>query len=169
MKALVGAFNQEKTLIGAFSVIVKTDGSSAALVQMSVSPAPEQCTVVLSLSQIRSWSWPGYKGNIFTILLHFRKKLQRVWKKYKSVSMREKNIEKYRDLKIYLQSMWSDWPLLCSMLFDNLFVNIQRYKGSTSFDLFIYSLSLTLVHYYPRQILEGMFIITFLLSLKLHI
>ena len=38
MKALVGAFNQEKALVGAFSVIVKTDcetdGSSAAL-QMS--------------------------------------------------------------------------------------------------------------------------------------
>ena len=27
MKALVGAFNQEKALVGAFSVIVKTDGS----------------------------------------------------------------------------------------------------------------------------------------------
>ena len=36
MKALVGAFNQEKALVGAFSVIVKTDcetdGSSAALI-----------------------------------------------------------------------------------------------------------------------------------------
>ena len=36
MKALVGAFNQEIALVGAFSVIVKTDcetdGSSAALV-----------------------------------------------------------------------------------------------------------------------------------------
>ena len=36
MKVLVGAFNQEKALVGAFSVIVKTDwetdGSSAALV-----------------------------------------------------------------------------------------------------------------------------------------
>ena len=35
MKALVGAFNQEKALVGAFSVFVKTDyetdGSSAAL------------------------------------------------------------------------------------------------------------------------------------------
>ena len=31
LKALVGASNQEKTLIGAFSVIVKTDGSFAAL------------------------------------------------------------------------------------------------------------------------------------------
>ena len=29
---LVGAFNQEKALVGAFSVIVKTDGSFAALV-----------------------------------------------------------------------------------------------------------------------------------------
>ena len=28
---LVGAFNQEKTIVGAFSVIVKTDGSFAAL------------------------------------------------------------------------------------------------------------------------------------------
>ena len=31
MKALVEAFNQEKALVGAFSVIVKTDGSFAAL------------------------------------------------------------------------------------------------------------------------------------------
>ena len=37
VKALVGAFNQEKALVGAFSVIVKTycktDGSSAVLVR----------------------------------------------------------------------------------------------------------------------------------------
>ena len=32
MKALVGGFNQEKALIGAFSVIVKTDRSFAALI-----------------------------------------------------------------------------------------------------------------------------------------
>ena len=32
VKALVGAFNQEKALVGAFSVIVKTDESFAALV-----------------------------------------------------------------------------------------------------------------------------------------
>ena len=32
--ALVGAFNQEKTLVGAFSMIVKTDGSFAALDKM---------------------------------------------------------------------------------------------------------------------------------------
>ena len=31
MKAVVAAFNQEKALVGAFSMIVKTDGSSAAL------------------------------------------------------------------------------------------------------------------------------------------
>ena len=31
MKELVGTFNQEKVLVGAFSVIVKTDGSFAAL------------------------------------------------------------------------------------------------------------------------------------------
>ena len=32
VKALVGAFNQEKALVWVFSVIVKTDGSFAALV-----------------------------------------------------------------------------------------------------------------------------------------
>ena len=32
MKGLVGALNQEKALVGAFSVIVKTDGSFTALV-----------------------------------------------------------------------------------------------------------------------------------------
>ena len=32
MKAVVSAFNQEKAIVGAFSVIVKTDGSYAALV-----------------------------------------------------------------------------------------------------------------------------------------
>ena len=36
MKAIVAAFNQEKALVGAFSVIVKTDyetdGSSAAII-----------------------------------------------------------------------------------------------------------------------------------------
>ena len=37
MKALVGAFNQEKTLVGAFSVIVKTDcGTDGALHSTSV-------------------------------------------------------------------------------------------------------------------------------------
>ena len=38
MKVLVGAFNQDdKVLVGAFSVIVKTDGSFAALVMTRVS------------------------------------------------------------------------------------------------------------------------------------
>ena len=32
VQALVGALNQEKALVGAFSVIVKTDGSLTALV-----------------------------------------------------------------------------------------------------------------------------------------
>ena len=63
MKALVGAFNQEKALVRAFSVIVKTDcatdGSSAALLLMGGCcwpgietqcyqpslPAREQCTL----------------------------------------------------------------------------------------------------------------------------
>ena len=42
MKALVGAFNQEKTLIGAFSVIVKTDGSSAALNKIVITDSPHR-------------------------------------------------------------------------------------------------------------------------------
>ena len=33
MKVLVGAFNQEKALVGAFSMIVKTDGWFTALVE----------------------------------------------------------------------------------------------------------------------------------------
>ena len=33
VKVQVGAFNQEKALVGAFSVIVKTDGSFEALVR----------------------------------------------------------------------------------------------------------------------------------------
>ena len=32
MKELVGAFNQENALVGALSVIVRTDGSFAALI-----------------------------------------------------------------------------------------------------------------------------------------
>ena len=36
MKVLVGAFNQEKALVeGAFSMIVKTDGSFAAVQKMA--------------------------------------------------------------------------------------------------------------------------------------
>ena len=37
LKALVGAFNQEKVLVGAFSVIVKADRSFAALIENCVS------------------------------------------------------------------------------------------------------------------------------------
>ena len=38
MKALVGTFNQEKVLVGAFSMIVKTDGSFAALLPGVLAP-----------------------------------------------------------------------------------------------------------------------------------
>ena len=37
VKALVSTFNQEKALVGAFSVIVTTDGSFAALILSSTS------------------------------------------------------------------------------------------------------------------------------------
>ena len=53
MKAVVAAFNQEKALVGAFSVIVKTDGSSAALVVTGGCLVPGADTVaVFSLGKI---------------------------------------------------------------------------------------------------------------------
>ena len=39
MKVLVGTFNLEKALVGAFSVIVKTDGSFAALLPVITNSA----------------------------------------------------------------------------------------------------------------------------------
>ena len=51
MKALVGTFNKEKVLVGAFSVIVKTDceadGSSAALLVRQAAVRPGGCGVVM--------------------------------------------------------------------------------------------------------------------------
>ena len=51
MKVLVGTFNQEKALLGAFSVIVKTDGSFAALIKYyctshmpATAPGPQTAT-----------------------------------------------------------------------------------------------------------------------------
>ena len=40
VKVLVGAFKQEKGLVGAFSVIVKTDGSFAALLSAQLTIPP---------------------------------------------------------------------------------------------------------------------------------
>ena len=55
MKALVGAFNQEKALVGAFSVTVKTDcesdGSSAALICPAQSPGPHLCWLVRAVQE----------------------------------------------------------------------------------------------------------------------
>ena len=36
VKALIGDFNQEKAQVGAFSVIVKTNGSFAALIKYKI-------------------------------------------------------------------------------------------------------------------------------------
>ena len=56
MKALVGAFNQEKALVGAFSMIVKTDcetdGSSIAL--LMVMPLPTRWNTTTSLCSVSS-------------------------------------------------------------------------------------------------------------------
>ena len=42
VKLLVGALNQEKAIVGAFSVIVRTNGSFAALLQTLQNTAPPQ-------------------------------------------------------------------------------------------------------------------------------
>ena len=62
VKVLVGAFKQEKALVGAFSVIVKTDGSFAALLTRYLLCLPELlstrssgsvgCPILWSLSSI---------------------------------------------------------------------------------------------------------------------
>ena len=48
MKALVGALNQEKALVGDFSVIVKTDGSFTALVPACTGAAAAIVSPLLS-------------------------------------------------------------------------------------------------------------------------
>ena len=45
MKALVGAFNQEKALVGAFSVIVKTDCGTDGSFYSTIEEAPLQVVV----------------------------------------------------------------------------------------------------------------------------
>ena len=46
VKALVGSFNQEKALVGAFSVIVKTDGSFAALYRQCFCQNAGNCALI---------------------------------------------------------------------------------------------------------------------------
>ena len=67
MNVLIGTFNQEKALVGAFSVIVnidcKTDGLYAALAQAQARitdrcSAPPPDTVFPDTSLTRLW-WPG--------------------------------------------------------------------------------------------------------------
>ena len=49
MKAVVGAFNLEKALVGAFSVIVKTDGSFDSTIQNQLICLDLQLTKKVSL------------------------------------------------------------------------------------------------------------------------
>ena len=60
MNVLVGAFNQEKALIGAFSLIVKTDGSSATLKIIILVLVPVQflrfCGSVAVFGARNSWN-----------------------------------------------------------------------------------------------------------------
>ena len=57
VKALVGAFNQEKALVRAFSVIVKTDGLFAALIKMRVSS--HSWSMSGPHRGLASGEWPG--------------------------------------------------------------------------------------------------------------
>ena len=54
MKALGGAFNLEKAIVGSFFVIVKTDGSFAALVLCVAGAAPGCSTVSLLLGFLQT-------------------------------------------------------------------------------------------------------------------
>ena len=62
MKALVGAFNHEKALAGAFTMIVKndceTDGSSAALIVIS---NPTLATINLLGEFSNGWGIPSWE------------------------------------------------------------------------------------------------------------
>ena len=55
MKALVGAFNQKKALIRAFSVIVITDGSFAALFKMFKSSAVRTISQQAAVRNVSLW------------------------------------------------------------------------------------------------------------------
>ena len=56
MKVLGGAFNQEKALIGAFSVIVKTNGSFAALI-LTLCNNHHKSTHMLSADYLQTLAW----------------------------------------------------------------------------------------------------------------
>ena len=56
MKVLEDAFNQEKALIGAFSVIVKTNGSFAALI-LTLCNNHHKSTHMLSADYLQTLAW----------------------------------------------------------------------------------------------------------------
>ena len=63
MKALVGAFNQEKALVGAFSVIVKTDCETDGSI----------CGTTRYPGRGRAQQIQGYKGQSFGHLSRYSK------------------------------------------------------------------------------------------------
>ena len=60
MKALVGAFNQEKALVGAFSVIVKTDCETDGSFYSTA--------INIQISDSDSWGWENTNNTINTII-----------------------------------------------------------------------------------------------------
>ena len=82
VKALVGSFNQEKALAGAFSMIVKTDGLFAALILLlssitaCYSVRRLQCKVVTSLLSSDTDKWGHFivssiNANIIFTTIHY--------------------------------------------------------------------------------------------------
>ena len=65
MKVVVAAFNQEKALVGAFSVIVKTDGSFAAL-QIADTSRVDKVDIATLLATCENINW--WKKNLFLFL-----------------------------------------------------------------------------------------------------
>ena len=67
---LVGAFNQEKALVGAFSVIVKTDGSFAALVLDNADSHPAMISSPSSPRHTRNYN-QGLISDVLAGKLYF--------------------------------------------------------------------------------------------------
>ena len=56
VNVVVGAFNQEKALVGVFSMIVKTDDSFAALI-LTVPVIQQYCTLYIFLCRVGLLGW----------------------------------------------------------------------------------------------------------------
>ena len=84
MKAVVGTLNQEKALVGAFSVIVKTDVSFASLGRSLVSPHSSATVSTMSPSSSASGGAPQHaQALLFLGNLNKHYKLGKTCKKWR--------------------------------------------------------------------------------------